>query len=296
MPDVKGPFGRMAVDLVRNRLFIPAEESNTVVVVDMGEKKISRRLEGLTGPRSVIHLPGIDMIAVSCAGDGKVHVLDGSGLTETRSVEIGKDPGAMVFDPSSRLIYVGYAKPAIALFDPTDGKRGKNIELVAVPEMLCMEHEGKRLFANVPIVLHVAVIDREKNLPTTTWLVRGARGNRALALDELHQRLFVGCREPGAVVVLDSTSGKAIAKIDVGKDCDSVWHDPVGSRLYASSGDGTISIIRQDSPDKYERIAQTSTAKGAGSSFWVKETRTIYVPIPGEDGKPAELRAYKVAP
>src|SRR6185503_8185935 len=99
-------FGRMAVDLVRNRLFIPAEESNTVVVVDMGEKKISRRLEGLTGPRGVIHLPGIDMIAVSCAGDGKVHVLDGSGLTETRSVEIGKDPGAMVFDPSSRLIYV----------------------------------------------------------------------------------------------------------------------------------------------------------------------------------------------
>lgn len=295
LPECKGGIGQMALDLVRNRLFILCPDENAVAVFDMGEKKLIKRIEQLPKPAGIAHLPGLDLMAVSCAGDGTVRLFNGSALDQARSVEIGKEPSAMVFDSKLRLIFVGYAAPGIISFDPTDGKKGKKIDTISAVSAMFNEANGPRIFAPVPIGMHVAVVDRTRNLTTTNLLVRAAREISAVAHDETGKRLFVAGKSPARVEVLDSENGKSMGSLEIAPQCRDIWFDGVARRLYAS-GDGTITIIEQKSPDHYEVVANVSTAPGAARSMWIKETRTLYVAVPAKGDTPAQLISYKAAP
>lgn len=99
---------------------------------------------------------------------------------------------------------------------------------------------GKRIFVNVPDAKHVAVIDRVKRSVVETWPMEKFQANFPMALDETNHRLFIGCRKPARLVVLDTTAGKPVADMAISGDIDDLFYDANLKRLYLSCGEGFI--------------------------------------------------------
>ena len=149
---------------------------------------------------------------------------------------------------------------------------------------------------NVPNAGHVAVVDRETETVIEKIPMKEARANFPMALDEADSRLFIGCRSPAKVLVLDTETGKTVATVDIVGDTDDLFYDAANKRIYVSGGEGRVTVISQTTADKYYVAGQVSTAPGARTSFFVPETRMLYVAVPHRGGQKAELRAFTVAP
>jgi hypothetical protein len=147
---------------------------------------------------------------------------------------------------------------------------------------------------NVPNSRHVAIIDRDKGEVVATWKTDLAFGNFPMALDEANHRLFVGCRIPSKLIVLNTESGDVVAKIDIAGDPDDVFYDGKRHRIYAICGAGKIDIIEQTDPSNYKASSKIETADGARTGLFVPERDTLFVAVPHRGSQAAEIRCYQV--
>src|SRR5204863_8987960 len=146
---------------------------------------------------------------------GICKIYDAKSYQNVGEIDFKDDADNVRYDDSSKRIYVGFGNGGIGIISAPDGKQIGSIKLSAHPEAFELEKQGKRIFVNVPNSRHVAVIDREKGEVVTTWKTDLAFGNFPMALDEANHRLFVGCRIPSKLVVLNTDSGDAVTKIDI---------------------------------------------------------------------------------
>jgi DNA-binding beta-propeller fold protein YncE len=142
----------------------------------------------------------------------------------------------------------------------------------------------------------VLVLDRKTRAQVVKWTIPGIQKNVAVDLDENHQRLFLGVRTPASVVVLDSTSGAVVASIPTVGTLDGLSYDPVTRRIYTSGGEGFVDVTQQIDADHYERIARIPTGPTARTSMFVPEWRRLFVAVPRDKERSAELRVFEVVP
>ncbi|HYS95887.1 MAG TPA: hypothetical protein VEL08_05100, partial [Chthoniobacterales bacterium] len=140
----------------------------------------------------------------------------------------------------------------------------------------------------------VAVIDRDKGEVVATWKTDLAFGNFPMALDEANHRLFIGCRMPSKLVVLDTESGNVVAKIDISGDTDDVFYDSKRHRIYAICGAGKIDIIEQTDQNNYKPLSKVGTAEGARTGLFVPERDTLFIAVPHRGSQQAEIRCYRI--
>src|SRR5205807_2300439 len=183
------------------------------------------------------------------------------------------------YDDAAKKIYVGFGSGGIAIVNAADGKQIGSIKLSAHPEAFELEKNGRRIFVNVPNSRHVAVIDRDKGEVIARWKTDLAFGNFPMALDEANHRLFVGCRLPSRLVVLNTDSADVVAKIDISGDSDDVFCDSKRHRIYAICGAGKIDIIEQTDPETYKALTRVDTANGARTGLFVPERDTLFVAV-----------------
>jgi hypothetical protein len=146
----------------------------------------------------------------------------------------------------------------------------------------------------VPNARQMAVIDRDKGEVIAQWKTDLAFGNFPMALDEANHRLFVGCRIPPKLAVLNTESGELVAKIDISGDPDDVFYDSKRHHIYAICGTGKIDVIEQTDPNTYKASAKIDTAKGARTGLFVREQDVLFVGVPHNGAQQAEIRAYQV--
>jgi DNA-binding beta-propeller fold protein YncE len=162
-------------------------------------------------------------------------------------------------------------------------------------ESFQLEKNGSRVFVNVPNDGSVVnVIDR-KTGGLTKWELNGAKGNFPMALDEDDHRLFVVTRAPPLVVVLNTDTGKEVARVRVKGASDDAYFDAARKRIYVICGEGYISVIQQNDPDHYALIENIPTITGARTGGM--SGSNLYVGVPaGATGAtdPAQLWAYGV--
>ena len=139
----------------------------------------------------------------------------------------------------------------------------------------------------------MAVIDRDKPAVVAKWDVKQAESNFPMALDESDHRLFVGCRRPSKLLVLDSDTGKTLTTIDCCGDADDVFYDASAKRIYITGGDGCISVIGQADADHYQVLGKVMTASGARTSLFFADKRLLYVGVPHRGNQQAEIRVYQ---
>src|SRR4030095_7947246 len=119
-------------------------------------------------------------------------------------------------------------------------------------ESFQLEENGNRIFVNIPNARQVAVVEREKRSVIETWTMEKFRATFHIELDEYIHRLFVGCRSPARLVVLDTDAGKPVADLAISGDTDDLFFDAARKRLYVACGEGSIDIISQHDSNTYE--------------------------------------------
>src|SRR5438270_13895315 len=117
-----------------------------------------------------------------------------------------------------------------------------------IPKLFSWRKRLTEFLSMFPNSRHVAVIDRDKGEVVARWKTDLAFANFPMALDEANHRLFVGCRLPPTLVVLNTESGDVVAKVDISGDADDVFYDAKQNRVYAICGAGVINVIRQTDP------------------------------------------------
>jgi hypothetical protein len=216
-----------------------------------------------------------------------------TSVSADRRIQFKDDADKFVTCATKR-VYIGFGGGGIAIVNAADGKQIGTIKLSAHPEAFELEKNGSRIFVNVPHSRNVAVIDRNKGEVVAKWQTDLAFGNFPMALDEASHRLFVGCRIPSKLVVLNTESGDVVAKIDISGDPDDVFYDSKRHRIYAICGAGKVDIIEQTDASTYKASAKIDTADGARTGLFLPERDTLFVAVPHRGSQQAEVREYEV--
>src|SRR6266516_1141749 len=280
LPGVEGRIDHFALDPSGERLFVCALGNNTVEVMDLRKGERMRSITGLGAPQGVIYIPELDRLFVANDKGGIFKIYDGKSFQHISELNFEDDADNVRYDDATRKIYVGFGSGGIAVVNAPDGKQIGSIKLSAHPEAFELEKQGKRIFINVPNSRDVAVIDRDKGEVIATWKTDLAFGNFPMALDETNRRLFLGCRMPSKLIVLNTDSGDVVTKIDISGDPDDVFYDSKRHRIYATCGAGKIDIIEQTGADAYRALAKIDTADGARTGLFVPERDTVFVAVP----------------
>ena len=296
LPGVEGRIDHFAFDPVGQRLFVCALGNNTVEIVDLRKGERIHSLTGLGAPQGVAYVPELDRIFVANDKGGICKIYDGKSFQVVGELNFQADADNVRYDEATKKVYIGFGTGGIAVVNAPDGKQIGSIKLSAHPEAFVLERQGKRIFANVPDSRQVAVIDRDKGEVITKWGTDLAFGNFPLALDEADHRLFVGCRVPSKLVVLNTQSGDVAIKIDISGDADDVFYDDKRRRLYAICGAGKIDVIQQIDGNSYKASSTIDTGAGARTGLFVSERDTLFVAVPHRGPQQAEIRCYQLEP
>src|SRR5881296_3313990 len=294
LPGVEGRIDHFALDASGERLFVCALGNNTVEVIDLRKAERIRSITGLGAPQGIVYIPELDRLFVANDNGGIFKIYDGKSLQQISELNFEDDADNVRYEDTTKRIYVGFGSGGVAIVNAQDGKQIGSIKLSGHPEAFELEKNGKRIFVNVPNSRHVAVIDREKGKVVATWKTDLAFGNFPMALDDANHRLFVGCRVPSKLVVLNTESGDVVTKTDISGDPDDVFYDGKRHRIYAICGAGKIDIIEQTDPNTYAASARANTADGARTGLFVSERDTLFVAVPHRGSQKAEVRAYHV--
>jgi YVTN family beta-propeller protein len=236
LTDVKGRIDHFAFDEEDQHLFVAALGNNTVEVIDVKSGKVVRSIAGLAEPQGIIYQPEKKHLWVANGSDGKVRIFDALTFQPLRTIELGDDADNIRRDAASQHIFVGYGSGGIAVFN-SDGAKVADMRLGAHPESFQLEKNGPRMFVNLPHLQKIAVIDRAQSRVVASWSTDDAQSNFPMALDEADGRLFIVCRRPAVLLVLDTKSGAVVAKLPTVGDSDDVFYDEKRKRIYASGGE-----------------------------------------------------------
>lgn len=300
LPNVHGRIDHFDIDLKGQRLFMSALGNNTVEVFDLKSNKVIHTISGLQEPQGVTYAPDSNRIFIANGGDGTCRVFDGTTYQLLKSTHLSSDADDTRYDAGAKRVFVGYGdegNAGLAVFDAASGDLVETIPLPAHPESFQLEAAGSRIFANVPSAGNtIDVVDRKTRKSLATWKLGNARDNFPMALDEANHRLFIVCRDPAEVLVLDTESGKIIARIPCVTHADDAWYDRANQRIYISGGGGFLTVIHQDSADHYRKVADIKTLPGARTSFLAPETKQFYLGVWGQGNQPEQLRTYELLP
>jgi hypothetical protein len=302
LPNIKGRLDHMDVDLKGIRLFVAGLENGTFEVVDLKAGKWVRSIPGFKKAQGALFVPELNKLFLASGDDGMLRVFRGDTLDLLDSIHLEPGPNRVVYDPNSKLVYVGYGgKDAgkdygeVGIIDAQNDKVIGDIKVVAHPSELLLDKAGKSLFVFVSIASKIQVVDTSKREVLSTWPVTSQRNGDG-AFDESTSRLFIGTRTPAEMVLMDSKSGREVAHLPTPEGMDGVYFDAARKRVYVSGGRdlpvGFVYVYQQKDADHYETIGKIRTRGGAGTSFWSPELNRYYVAAPKEDDQEAAILAY----
>lgn len=293
---IEGRIDHMAADVGGNRLFVAALGNDTVEVVDLKSGKSIQSLSGFAEPQGVAFVPEFDRVFVANGRDGTCRILDGHSLKTISRVQCGDDADNVRYDERARRVYVGYGNGALAILDAKTGAKLTDIKLAGHPESFRLENNSARIFVNVPRAGHIAVVDRDQGKVIRTWALNEAKSNFPLALDEVHQRLFAGCRNPARVLVYELSSSATehfVTTIPISGDTDDLFYDAARRFLYVSCGEGTLEVIGQRDADHYTVLETIPTRPGARTSLFIPELKVLCLALPRRGSQAAEIRVFR---
>ncbi len=295
MPGVEGRIDHMALDDSGQRLFVVALGNNTVEVLDLRAGRRTRSLTGFREPQGVGWVAAPPRLFVANGDGGSCTMLDGRTLEALRTIPLGGDADNVRVDATAHRVCVGFGGGALATLDAATGDVLGRVELPAHPEAFDWAPGGSRIFVNVPESDEVTVVDRSRGIAVEHWKLHDAHANFPLAIDAAGGRLFLGCRQPAAVVVLEMASRKAIASVPIDGDADDLFYDAMSRRLLASCGAGWIDVLDVPVGGAPRLRARVPTASGARTSLFDPASRRLFVAVPHRGEQAAEVRVYEIA-
>jgi len=301
LPGYTGDFDHFAVDQARGRLLLAAEDHATVEVFDLNNGRHLQTVNGFETPHSILIRPGAPTILVTDSGKGMSKLLDASTYGVKGVVTLVPGADSIGYDPTENMVYivtggkdVDMATSELASVDPDTGEKKAALTLQDNHvEAMALEKNGNRLFINLTQTNKMAVIDRKAMKVISIWPVPAAQQNAMVAFDEPHHRLYVGCRKPGMVVVMNSDTGAVTNSAPSPLRSDQILFDPAANRLYSPGGEGYMAVYDTSDPDHLKTVAKVPTAPGAKTGILVQEKKQLVLAVsPGDTKAMAKVLTF----
>jgi YVTN family beta-propeller protein len=294
LPNVSGRIDHLAFDNKNQTIFVAALGNNSVEVVDLKSKRVIHTIKGLHEPQGIKYISGKNIVFVANGENGECDIYNADTYQLITSIKMpGGDADNVRYDAAAGKIFVGYGDGGIAVIDAKTFKQLADVKLTGHPESFQLGADSKIIFVNVPDAQMLATIDLNKYTITDKWKIEIAKANFPMALDATNHRLFIGCRNPAKLLVLNSESGNIITQIDIDSDTDDVFYDNPSKQIYVSCGGGYVDIIKQSGPDKYDVTSRIESRSGARTSLFVPELNQLLVAAPARSGSEAQLMIYE---
>jgi DNA-binding beta-propeller fold protein YncE len=298
LPQVSGGFNHHAADGKNRHVFLCASANKTVEVLDLTTGRIINSLQQKNRPAATCFTPGINILSVSC-GD-TVNLYDGDSFKELAVITMPSSIDELRCDSKTNQLFAGcmtISNYGIATIDLVQ-RKSLGITKSPPPQGFCLEDDGNRIFICSPKTDQVSIVDRNKSAVVDSIKLDDPKGGNPVAYDPATHRLFVGCRKPAKLLVLNTDNGKTIASVDMGMGTDDLSFDPINKRIYVACSQGVISVIQQDNADHFRNIADVPTASGARNCVFIPESGEFCVTVPQskDQSQPAAVLIYQAQP
>ena len=263
----------LAFDAANKVLYVT--HGDHVVAIDPSSGKVVSDITGLKGTHGVAFDTSGKFGYISDGGANEVVVFDRKTRTILTRVPAGTNPDGIVFEPVTQTVWAfnGRSKNATVIDDATH-KVVATVPLPGKPEFPVADGKGN-VYDNIEDLSQIAHIDAKTHTVLASWPIAPCEGPSGLAIDKQHDRLFAVC--DGNMAVVDSNTGKVVATPTIGDGPDAARFDPKHQLAFSSNGEGTLSVVHEDSPDSYSVIQTLPTKKGARTLALDESTGTIYV-------------------
>ena len=270
----EGWWDYLEVDAATRRLFV--SRGTHVMVVGLTDGSVVGDVPNTPGVHGIALAPELDRGFTSNGGDSTVTIFALRTLAPIATVHVtGRNPDAIVYDPATRRVFTfnGGSGDATAI-DAASGAVAGTIALNGRPEFAAADGRG-RVFANIEDSSVVVAIDARTLRVVSRWPLAPCEHPSGMAIDRAHERLFIGCHNR-MMAVVNARSGKVIATLPIGAGVDADRFDPGTGLAFASCGDGTLTVVHEDAPDRYRVVQTVSTERGARTMALDERTHVVY--------------------
>ncbi len=289
----EGGWDYLSIDAAAKKLYVA--HSDRIVVMDLVHDAVAGEIRDTPGVHGFAIAPQFARGFSSNGAEARVSVVDLKTLKTITQVETGKNPDAILYEPGHAEVYTfnGRGQSATVINAET-AKVVATIPLAGKPEFAVAEPTSGRVFCNIEDKSEVAVIDTRSHTVTATWPLAPGEEPTGMAIDRTHHRLFVGCHNK-LMAMLDSDTGKIVATVPIGAGVDACAFDDATQLAFASCGDGTITIAKEETPGKLSVVQTLPTERGARTMALDPSTHCIYtatatIEPKRPDASPAEHR------
>ena len=287
-----GGWDYVALDTAGHRLFVARQDR--VMVIDPASGKLLAEIPGLNRAHGVAFSYGTGKGFATSGGDSSVVVFDLKTLQVLGRTTAAVDADAVLFDPATKHIFTfnGDAGSS-SVIDAASGQRIGNINLGGGPEFGVTAGDGK-LYVNIEDSSAVAEVDAGAMKVVRHWKLAPCESPTGLAIDRAHGILFSGCRN-GVMAISDAKAGKLITTLPIGQGVDAARFDAGRQLAFASNGDGTITVIHEDAPDKFSVVQTIQTKRGARTMELDETTHRLFT-VTADFGPPPAATAERPRP
>lgn len=256
-----------------------------VLVLELGSGKQVGSITGLKRVHGVALAHAFNKGFITDSGESVVVVFDLASNAVRQKIKVGDAPDAILFEPLRKRIYAFNAHSHNAsVIDPDTEKIIGTIALPGLPEFAATDGKGN-VFVNIESRNSLVRLDADGMKLLNEWPLAPCEGPSGLAMDTQNRRLFSVC-DNKFMIVTDADSGKQVARVPVGVEPDAAAYDVERKLVFASNCDGTLTVVKQDSPDQYTVIQSLKTEKEARTMALDPSTHKLFLPY--EEVKPGQ--------
>jgi len=259
----------------KNKLYV--SHGTQVNILDKTNGDSLGIIPNTEGVHGIAFVNALNKGYTSNGGADNVTVFDLNNDKIITQIPTGKDPDAIFYDDySKKIITCNGRANSLSVIDPSTDKVVGTIALSGKPETAVSDGAGK-VFVNIEDKSAISEVDIINLKVEKTWPIAPGESPSGLSIDRKTHRLFAGC-DNKMLIVLNADNGKVVATPAIGNGCDGTAFDPGLNYVYSSNGDGTLTIIREISKDKFDVVENVRTKRGARTLAVDPLTHTVYLP------------------
>jgi YVTN family beta-propeller protein len=272
----EGGWDILTIDSTASRLYL--SHATKVVVVDLRKNAVAGEIADTPGVHGFVAVPELQRGFSTNGKEAKSSVVDLKTLKTISKIDTGEGPDALVYEPHRGEVYVfNHKGNSASVIDAKTANVVATIPLGGGPEFAAADSAAGRVYCNIEDKSEVAVIDAAKHEVVARWSVAPGTEPSGIALDAAHHRLFATCHNK-LMAMLDTETGKVIATVPIGAGVDGCAFDDSTQLAFASCGDGSTTIAKEETPDKLTVVQTLKTERGARTMALDPKTHRIYLP------------------
>ena len=272
----QGGWDYLIVDEAARRLYV--SHGTQVEVLDVDSGKLVGTIPNTLGVHGIAIASDLGRGFVSNGQSSTVTIFDLKTLKPIADVPTGKKPDAIIFDPATSRVFAfnGAGNSATAISADT-GKVAGTVDLGGGPEFAAADGKGF-VFNNLEEENFVLEINARALKVEQRWPTAPCTSPSSMAMDRATRRLFLGCRSK-IMAVMNADTGQIVTTVPIGDHVDATAFEPATGLIFNSNGDGTVTVIHEDSPDKYSVVQTIKTVPRARTMALDPKTHQIFLSV-----------------